>query len=502
VQDAENKDINVLDTYEIDVHGSQTNIRIYTSKNEFIPIYDVTYEGISLATKLLLFSLRPQIISLVPLDISRIRESEYMEEVKNRYIEAVNILIDKYLPNTGEKLKKVITSFVINMMIGMGDLEVLLADENLEEIAVNGAKDNIWIFHKKYQWCKTNIKLQNEEDIYDKAEQIGRIVGREINNLSPIMDAELLDGSRVNATLFPISQGGNTITIRKFSKNPWTMPALIKNHTLNPEMAGLIWECIENEISLLVSGGTASGKTSLLNAMSIFFPPNRRIISIEETRELTFPNFYQWLPMLSRPPNPEGKGEVTIYNLMINAMRQRPDIIVVGEIRVGKDAETLFEAIHTGHAVYGSVHADNSQDTITRMTNPPISIPKILMNALGGVVVQFRHRMKGIRRTLEISEVLRSGDVNVYTRWNMRNDTFAQIGDLTRLSETLSLYSGLTKTEIEEDIKTKAKVLLWMSDNNIMSIDDSGLVISNYYKNKEKVIDIVNNNIKYSIDIF
>ena len=175
------------------------------------------------------------------------------------------------------------------MMIGLGDLEVLLADENLEEIAINGAGDYIWVFHKILGWCKTNIKPPSDQVIYDQASQIGRRIGREINNLAPLMDAELLDGSRVNATLYPISQSGNTITIRKFAKNPWTMPALVKNGSISSDVASLVWLCIQNEISLLISGGTASGKTSFLNACSMFFPPTRRIISIEETRELQLP---------------------------------------------------------------------------------------------------------------------------------------------------------------------------------------------------------------------
>ncbi|MEM0143487.1 MAG: CpaF/VirB11 family protein, partial [Candidatus Parvarchaeum sp.] len=294
----------------------------------------------------------------------------------------------------------------------------------------------------------------------------------------------------------------NTITIRKFAKNPWTMPAMISNKTLNSHVAGLIWECIENEISLLIAGGTASGKTSFLNAMSIFFPANRRIISIEETRELTLPSFYQWLPMLTRAPNPEGKGEVSLYDLMINALRQRPDIVLVGEIRTEKDAETLFEAIHTGHAVYGTVHADNAQDTVTRMTNPPIAIPKILLNALGGIVVQFRHRAKGIRRVLEFAEILRTGDPNVCFRWNMKSDMITQISELSRLEETLSLYTGLTTQEIEDNISKKAIILEWMANKEIFNVNDAGLVIANYYKNKDKVLEIAKSNINFSIDIF
>ena len=206
------------------------------------------------------------------------------------------------------------------------------------------------------------------------SEHIGRLVGRQINNIAPLMDAELPDGSRVNATLFPISQKGNTITIRKFSKNPWTMPLLIKSKEVSPEIASLIWLCMQNEISMIISGGTASGKTSFLNAMSMFVPANRRVITIEETKELTIPDFVQWVPMLTRQANPEGKGEIVLYNLMINALRQRPDIVIVGEIRTEKDAETLFEAVHTGHTAYGTLHADNAEDAIIRMTNPPCNL--------------------------------------------------------------------------------------------------------------------------------
>ncbi len=254
-------------------------------------------------------------------------------------------------------------------------------------------------------------------------------------------------------------------------------------------------------MSMLFSGGTASGKTSFLNATSIFFPANRRIISIEGTRELTLPSFLQWIPMVSRLPNPEGKGEVTLYNLMINALRQRPDIVLVGEIRTEKDAETLFEAIHTGHAVYGTVHADNAQDTIIRMTNPPINVPKVLMNALGAMIVLFRHRMKGIRRVLEFGEVMRTGDVNVLYRWNLSDGRFAQIADMTRLAEQLMLYGGLSRKEIAMDVQEKIKVLNWMVANNVLDVDDAGSVVANYYKNRTKVMDIVDNNVKFTKDI-
>jgi len=495
------KNQQILSSYSVNAHGLKAEIKIELAL-DFVPDYIISYIGIGNASKLLLNSLRTEITRMVPLDPSKIQDEDYTNIVTNKYIETSSILIDKYLPGTNSETKKLLIAYIINMVIGLGELEIPLSDEKLEEITVNGADNFIWVYHTIIGWCKTNIKIDSENLIYSRAEQIGRKVGREINMLSPMMDAELSDGSRVNATLYPVSQVGNTLTIRKFAKNPWTMIAMIKNKTIAPTQAALIWLLMENEISLLISGGTASGKTSFLNAMSIFIHPSKRIISVEETRELTIPYFMQWVPMLSRAPNPEGKGEVSLYDLMINALRQRPDIIIVGEIRTRKDAETLFEAIHTGHSVYGTVHADNVQDTILRISNPPINIPKVLINAIGGIVSVFRHRRLGIRRMLEFGEILRSGDPSVLYRWNMREDSFYQVNEMSRLLEILETYAGLSKTEITQDLIEKAKILEWMSKNNIINIDSSGFVISKYYSNKNKVIDIVNKNLKYSRDLF
>ncbi len=488
----------VLSEYDLDAHGMSVHVRIHNTSIDFVPLYDVTFTGVSAATRLLLLSFRRELVSMVPIDPTKIENEEYVNALNNKYMQSSEILIDKYLPGTQKETKDLLIAYILNMMLGMGDLEAPLADDNLEEITVNGASGPIWVFHKRIGWCKTNIKPSTDEAIYDQAEQIGRRVGREINNLSPLMDAELIDGSRVNATLYPISQVGNTITIRKFAKNPWTMPALIKNGSISLDMASLIWLCIQNEVSMLISGGTASGKTSFLNAASIFFPPTRRVISVEETRELTLPESLQWVSMISRQPNPEGKGEVTLYDLMINSLRMRPDIMLVGEIRVSKDAETLFEAIHTGHSVYGTVHADNAEDTVIRMVNPPINTPKVQMNSLGAIVSLFRHRSRGIRRTLEFGEVLNTGDVNVLYRWNMRDDTFPQIGDMTRLTETLALYGGLTKKDIDAEIQERNVILKWMVKNNILDVNSAGLVIANYYKHKEKVLDLAKNDVPFS----
>jgi flagellar protein FlaI len=492
---------NTIADYSITAHGMTGRIRIYYS-DDFVPAYELTIPGIGQATRLLLESFRSELVTMVVINPYKIQSSEYIQEINNRYIEASGILIDKYLPGQDPQMKHLLTSYILNMMIGLGEIEFLIADDNLEEIAVNGSAQAVFIFDKVHGWCKTNIIPLSEDAIFNQAEQIGRRIGREINNLSPFMDAQLSDGSRVNATLYPISQTGNTITIRKFSKNPWTMPAMVKNNTVTPRLAAFVWLCIENEISLLISGGTASGKTSFLNALSIFFPATRRIVSVEETRELTLPRFLQWVPMATRQANPEGKGEVTLYNLMVNALRQRPDIMVVGEVRLAKDAETLFEAIHTGHAVYSTLHADNAEDVVLRMTNPPIGMPKIMLNSIGGLVVLVRHRLKGIRRVLEFAEVLRSGDAHVLYRWNVATDTIEEIDTLTSLKDTLHIYAGLTSEEIEAQTKEKMEIINYMVKNDILDVDSAGLLVANYYKDRKNVLAIAKKNLPFSPDMF
>ncbi len=506
MEDAKNNgvesQVNKLVEYSFDANGMPVDIEIIETPDQYTPLYQVTIPGIGAATRVLLLSLRGDLVSSVPIDTTRIQDKKYQAEMRSKYKDVSSLLIDKYLPGTDNKTKELLIAYIVNMMLGLGDIEAPLADDDLEEITINGANSYIWVFHKKFGWCKTNLKPTSEDQIYDQAAQVGRLVGREINTLSPLMDATLPDGSRVNATLYPISEQGNTITIRKFSKNPWTMPLLIKNMTTSAEIGAMIWLCIQNEISIIIGGGTASGKTSLLNAMSIFFPPNRRVISVEETRELTLPDTLQWVPMVTRQPNPEGKGEITLYDLTINALRQRPDIVIVGEIRTKKDAETLFEAIHTGHAVYGTLHADNAQDVIVRMTNPPIDVPKIMLNSIGSIVVAFRHRSKGMRRILEYAEVLRSGDVNIIYKWNLREDKFGQLSEMTRLGDTLIMYSGYTTSEINQELVEKTEILKWMVENEVFSVNDAGKVIANYYRNKEKVIEIVRNKLKFSSDMF
>ena len=316
---------------------------------------------------------------------------------------------------------------------------------------------------------------------------IGRDVNKEITLLNPLMDAHLLTGDRINATLEPISANGNTITIRKFASEPWTITDFIRNGTFGYLSAAIIWLCVQHELPILLTGGTGSGKTSTLNVISSFLPPNQRIISIEDTRELQLPRTLHWVPLETRLPNPEGKGGVTMLDLIINSLRMRPDRILIGEIRRKKEAEVLFEAMHTGHSVYGTFHANNANETITRLTNPPIDIPKLVIPALAAIMVMNRNRRTNKRRMLQFAEVLPNGNPNVVLELDVVTDKIQKKSDLKVINKTLKLFTGMTNENIAEDLRKKEHILKWMVQQNIRDLDRIGMIMSRYYRGQLKV---------------
>jgi len=241
---------------------------------------------------------------------------------------------------------------------------------------------------------------------------------------------------------------------------------------------------VQNELSILIVGGTASGKTSMLNVIANFFPPNQRIISIEDTRELNLPDTLHWVPLETRLPNPEGKGGITMLDLIINSLRMRPDRIIVGEIRKKSEAEVLFEAMHTGHSVYGTLHANNLRETVNRLTQPPIGLSKQILSALSLIVVQNINRRNGKRRTLQIGEILHDGDSRPLMQLNIAKDELEKINEPEIIYETLNLYTGMSKEDTENNIDEKIDILKWMVKNNINDINKIGMIMSKYYLKK------------------
>jgi flagellar protein FlaI len=491
----------VIGSYTVISENVPGEVKIIKKPDEYTPIYEVKFPTIEPATQAVLDSIKERLIEVVKIKISEILDPKAIESIKNRFIESARESISRELPALSENKKNILAGHLVHEMLGLGRIEVLLNDANLEEIVINNSSETIWVFHKEIGWLKTNLVVPTEEQIYNYASLIGRKVGRQITNLEPLMDAHLTTGDRVNATLFPISTKGNTITIRKFRRDPWTIVHFIdpKIKTISTEVAALLWLCIQYELNILVAGGTASGKTSILNALMAFMPPNQRVISIEDTRELRLPDFLHWIPLTTRQPNPEGKGEVSMLDLLVNSLRMRPDRVVVGEIRRQREAEVLFEAMHTGHSVYATLHADRAEQVVRRLTNPPIDLPESLLESLHLVIVQYRHRRYGIRRTLEVAEfipgqagrTLFSSRLEILYRWRPATDTIEKVRNSVRLLNEIRLHTGMTDEEMREDLKEKEKILQWMLQNNIKTVNTVGKVVAEYYHDRDKVLKVV-----------
>ena len=486
--------LKLIATYNFVSDTIPITISIYKKKGEFVPIYDVSISSLSKPTELMLEKIREELTAQVSLGMVDIMTTKDTGIVEQRFIDAIATLVNRHFPDADEKTTNFLKSYLMQKSLGLGSIEILIDDTNLEEIAINSAGEPVWVYHVKFGWLKSNIMLANEDQIRHYATMIGRKVGRQLTILEPLMDAHLRGGDRVNATLEPISTLGNTITLRKFAAKPWTITDFIKDGTISTEAAALIWLGVQYELSTLIAGGTATGKTSMLNVVANFFPPNQRIISIEDTREIQLPKFLHWIPMVTRLPNPEGKGEVSMLDLLVNSLRMRPDRVIVGEIRRKREAEVLFEAIHTGHSVYATVHANDTRETVTRLTNPPIEIPKTMLPAISMLVVQYRNRRTGVRKTFQIAEILDNSEPNVLVQLDIRSGALKKIAESKALLSTIEMFTGFTRNELNNSLKEKEEVLKWLVKNNIDTVNSVGRAMAEYYTNTDDLMENVRKN--------
>ncbi|VVB70316.1 Type II/IV secretion system protein [uncultured archaeon] len=370
-------------------------------------------------------------------------------------------------------------------------LEPLLGDDKLEEIMVIGLEKPVYVVHRNYGVMKTNITFSQDKDIRNIIDKIGGEVGRRIDFGSPLLDARLRDGTRVNATIPPISIDGSTLTLRKFRKDPFTVLDMINKNTISLEIAGFLWLVCEGMRSypgnVLISGGTASGKTTTLNMLASFIPEGERIISIEDTAELAL-SLSHWIRLETRPPGIENTGEIDMNTLLKNTMRMRPDRIIVGEIR-GEEGFTLFSAMNTGHrGAFGTVHANTARETLIRLANPPINVPLIMLSSLNFIIIQHtvNDKKKGlIRRMTEIAEIIPNEkdvpEVQTIFDWDPATDTFSSLKKTPLYYNQLSRYTGLTVSQIGEEHKKRMAFLEDLNRRNYTGNEKITQAINAYY---------------------
>ena len=485
----------IVEKYDVEANDAKVSIEITKGALGFK--YILRSPDISPATSALLNEIRNELVTLTTISMKELTNIESFNTIRDRFMTDAKALMKQKLPNISPESEKYLVGILMQDMLGLGKIEFLISDSALEEIVINAASETVRVYSKKYGWLETNVKLNKEDDVVNYANIIARRVGKQINVLNPLLDAHLMTGDRINAVLYPINTKGNTITIRKFARDPFTIVDLINNKTCDLVSASLIWLAIEYEMNILISGGTGSGKTSFLNACMPFVPPNQRIVSIEDTRELMLPEFLYWTPLVTRTPNPEGKGEVSMLDLLVNSLRMRPDRIVLGEMRRKEEATVLFEAMHTGHSVYATVHADTAQETISRLVNPPLNVPANLLKAINLNVVMFRDRRKGIRRISQIAEyeIEKDGAIaNLLYRWIPEKDEIVKHGESTTFYEDVSRHTGMTQPELKAELDLKSKIFSWLIKNKIRSLQELGKVFNLYYRNKPLLLKLIEKN--------
>jgi flagellar protein FlaI len=378
--------------------------------------------------------------------------------------------------------------------VGFNETDPLLRDYFVEDIECNGAETPVYVVHRNFRTLKTNLIFTELGRLESFVEKLAQRSGKYISYAQPILDGSLPDGSRVNATYTKdITNKGPTFTIRKFTKTPWTPTQLLSFNTLSPEMLAYLWICIEHKLNILIAGGTSSGKTSLLNAIAFFIPPEARVVSIEDTLELNLPRD-NWLPSVARASTSGKKeDEIDLFTLLKSSFRQNPEYVIVGEVR-GAEASVLFQGMASGHSSISTIHAESVDTVIKRLETPPIDLSPTLLNVLDAVCIMTHATVKKqetrkLREIVEIINVTSDGVAitNTPVVWNPLVDQFYFKKNIKSF-EKISKRSGMSIEEINLEFKRRVQLLYTLYKKNIFGFIEVQDVINRYYKQPETVL--------------
>lgn len=381
--------------------------------------------------------------------------------------------------------------------IGYGKLDVLFKDVMIEDISCDGADVPVYLYHRKYTNIETNIKFE-EDELNMMILKLAQVSGKSVSSGYPILNARLPDGSRLEATLGrEVTTRGGTITVRKFREQPFTPVDLIKYGTFSTEVMAYLWLAVENNKNIIIVGETAAGKTTTLNAISLFIPSESKVITIEDTRELTLYH-KNWIPATVRETfMGQEAADIDMYELLRSALRQRPEFILVGEIR-GKEAYTLFQAMSTGHTTFSTMHAGSIQTAVNRLLSEPINVPLMMLSSLDIMIIEvLRHvGRKRVRRTEVVSEFVginaASGDIStreVY-KWNPAHDSIDKTGTSNVLDGIMN-GRGWDREKLNRELEDRKAVLQYMLDRDINDYRDVTSIICRYADEREETMDII-----------
>lgn len=443
--------------------------------------------------------IRDALVELVEVKLSAIQTPEKALEYLEDEIKQIIGELDLRLTKT--QFSKIMY-YIYRNFIGLNKIEPLMHDPYIEDIGCDGIGISLYIIHKTFGSLETDVVYEKEEGLKEFIVKLAERCGRYISYGEPLLDGSLPDGSRVQATYSSeVSTKGPNFSIRKFSEEPFSPTDMIDLGTASPEMLAYLWLCIENGVSALVCGGVASGKTSFLNAISLFIPPQDKIVSIEDTRELNLPH-ENWIPSQIRSgfgmPSGEGKsyGEVRMYDLLRASFRQNPDYVIVGEVR-GEEAYVMFQGMSSGHPSMSTMHAGGVSTVIKRLESPPIELPPTLVETLDLVVTTVHAKGKGesarrVKNVVEIRNVDRdTGEANTNDvfSWVPAKDEFIFHEDADYVLTKIAREKGLDLDDIEKEIKTRSKLIEQLYENGVTNWKDVAKVISEYLRDPEGTLE-------------
>ena len=440
----------------------------------------------------LLDRIKALLVDRMDVSLDVLRDAQKMEEYLREQIQDIFKKFQREIPEESEDK---FIYYLKRDFLGYGKIDLLIRDENIEDVSCNGVRTPIYVWHRKYESIPTNIIYDTEDELDKTVIRLAYRSGRQISISHPIMQGTLPEGFRVQLTLQEISKRGDTFTIRKFRENPFTIVDLIKYGTLSAEIAAYLWILVENGRSVMICGATASGKTTLLNSLSMFIKPEMKVVTIEEVRELRLHE--NWIPMVPRPSYQPGVTEITLFDLLKASLRQRPDYIVVGEVR-GEEAYTLFQAIATGHGGLCTIHSDSVEYAIKRLLSRPMDIPAMMV-PLMNVLLQIRRVKIGdnvVRRSDTVTEIIGLSPTDQVQiehrfRWDSVDDTYRFLESAGRgepIFKQISNLRHIPEWTLEEEMQKRTLILEWMVKENHNTYAQVSEIIHNYYTNPEEVL--------------
>jgi len=463
--------------------------------NYYIIEPELTEKEIKALTKI-----KEGLIQTIDVKLSTVRKQDKLLSYLEKNVQK---LIDEYgfELNANEYLR--IMYYIYRDFVGLNEIEPLFHDPYVEDIGCDGIHVPVYVVHKRFGSVKTTIKFDNPEYLKQLVIKMAERCDRYISYANPLLDGTLPDGTRVQASLAgDVTTKGPTFSLRKFTAEPFTPVDMIKLGTASSELLSYLWFLVENGVNILICGGVATGKTTLLNCIALFMPPELKIISIEDTRELNLPH-ENWIPGVTRVGfGTEAVGQVTIFDLLKESFRQNPDYLIVGEVR-GKEASAMFQGMASGHPSISTMHAGSLDAVVKRLETPPINLPPGLLESLDMIIImvharELRKDARRIKEVLEIESVIKdTGAVKSIKSfaWLPAVDKYEYRGN-SYLLQKLSAEKGISLDFIKKELKRRQLVLEWMLSKNITDWKEVSEYISMYEKNPKKIMNMIKKNEK------